>query len=204
MKVYFETNFVLELALLQEQHESCSKLLSLSEQDVVEMAMPVFCVAEAYETLIRRSKQRMRLAQDLINELRQLARSQPYKSEIDAFQNITGLLVRSTQEEDARLAQALDRMLKCTTLIILDANVLSSAGQARSLFKLQPQDSIVYASIAHHLASSRGESCFLNRNKNDFDDPDIEEDLKKLGCKVLFSFDDGYHYVSHKTRPLSS
>jgi hypothetical protein len=31
MDVYVETNFVLELALLQEQQESCQKLLDLAE-----------------------------------------------------------------------------------------------------------------------------------------------------------------------------
>lgn len=198
MRVYFETNFILEVALLQEQYESCNKLLSLSEQGVIEIAMPVFCVAEAYETLIRRSKQRVKLSQDLVNELRQLSRSQPYRNEIDAFQNITSLLIRSTQEEDLRLAQSLDRILKCTTVIALDANILSSANHFRFKLRLQPQDSIVYASIIYHLSSSTGKSCFLNRNKNDFDDPDIEEELERLDCKVLFNFDDGYNFVSRK------
>ena len=31
MKVYIESNFVLELALLQEQNESCENILSLGE-----------------------------------------------------------------------------------------------------------------------------------------------------------------------------
>lgn len=204
MRVYFETNFILEVALLQEQHASCNKLLSLSEQGIIHLVMPVFCVAEAYETLIRRSKQRVKLSQDLVNELRQLSRSQPYKAEIDAFQNIAGLLIQSTQEEDSRLTQSLDRIIKCTTVIPLDADVLLSAQQARSQFKLQPQDSIVYASILRHLKTFPEESCFFNRNKNDFDDPDIEEELNRLNCKVFFSFDNGYNYISHKMKPNSN
>lgn len=200
MRVYFETNFILEVALLQEQHESCNQLLALGEHGIVTMAMPVFCVAEAYETLIRRSKKHVHLAQDVVNELKQLSRSQLYRAEIDAFQNITGLLIRSTQEEDKRLAQSLDRILKCTTVITLDADILSLAAQFRSQFRLQPQDSIVCASVVHHLATTRTESCFLNKNKNDFDDPDIEESLTRLGCKVFFNFNDGLNYVSYKMR----
>ena len=36
MKVYVETNFVLELAFLQEQHSSCDKILSLCEENRIE------------------------------------------------------------------------------------------------------------------------------------------------------------------------
>lgn len=58
----------------------------------------------------------------------------------------------------------------------------------RVTYKFKPQDSIVYSSVLHHLASAGGvESCFINRNRRDFDDPDIEESLANQGCKMLFS-----------------
>lgn len=53
MDVYVETNFVLELALLQEQQESCQKLLDLAEAGRINLILPAFSLTEPYETLIR-------------------------------------------------------------------------------------------------------------------------------------------------------
>ena len=55
MKVYIESNFVLELALLQEQNESCENILSLGKSGNIHLIIPAFCVAEPIETLVRRA-----------------------------------------------------------------------------------------------------------------------------------------------------
>jgi hypothetical protein len=59
------------------------------------------------------------------------------------------------------------------------------------------QDAIVLASVLAHLGVHRPpESCFLNRNTKDFDDPDVRERLEACGCKFFGKFEDGLHYVS--------
>ncbi|NJO83104.1 MAG: hypothetical protein HC828_09975 [Blastochloris sp.] len=133
--------------------------------------------------------------------MRQLSRSKPYKGEIDAFQSITGLLARSSQEEDRRLIDVLERGLKIADIIPLEAELVLNATQYRATYKLEPQDSIVYSSVLYHLALANGvESCFINRNRRDFDDPDIEESLANQGCKMLFSFVNGYDYIQHRIK----
>lgn len=199
MNIYVETNFILELAFLQEQHESCEEIIGLCEAGRAALVLPAFCIAESYETLTRRANGRTKIANDLAKELRQLSRSKPYKDEIDAFQSVTGLLARSSQEDDQRLTIALERILKTATIIPLEAEIVLRATEYRTVYKLEPQDSIVYSSVLQHMASSSGdESCFINRNRTDFDDPDIEEDLSKRGCKLLFSFVNGYNYIQHR------
>src|SRR5260221_1422501 len=111
MIVYVETNFVLELALVQEQYESCTRIIAWCEAGSAKLVLLAFCIAESYETLIRRANRRTQTANDLAGELRQLSRSEPYKGEIDAFQSITGLLARSTQEEGQRLTRTLEQIL---------------------------------------------------------------------------------------------
>jgi predicted nucleic acid-binding protein len=198
MNIYVETNFVLELASMQEQHESCEKIIGLCEAGSATLVLPAFCIAESYETLIRRVNRRTQIANALAGELRQLSRSKPYKDEIDAFQSITGLLARSSQEEDQRLIAVLERVLKIADIIPLEAGIVLNATQYRVTYKFEPQDSIVYSSVLHHLASAGGiESCFINRNRRDFDDPDIEESLANQGCKMLFSFTNGCNYIQH-------
>ena len=200
MNIYVETNFILELAFAQEQHESCEQIIGLCEAGSATLVLPAFCIAESYETLIRRGNKRTQIANDLAGELRQLSRSKPYKDEIDAFQSITGLLARSSQEEDQRLIAIWERVLKIADIIPLEAGTVLNATQYRVAFKLEPQDSIVYSSVLLHLASAGNvESCFINRNRRDFDDPDIEESLAKLGCKMLFSFINDYNYIQHRS-----
>jgi len=109
------------------------------------------------------------------------------------------LLARSSQEEDQRLVAVLERVLKIANVIPLEAGIVLNATQYRVKYKFEPQDSIVYSSVLHHLASiGDSESCFINRNSRDFDDPDIEESLANQGCKMLFSFINGYNYIQHR------
>jgi predicted nucleic acid-binding protein len=131
MNIYVETNFVLELALLQEQHEGCEKIIALCEAGRATLVLPAFCIGESYETLIRRARRRTQIANDLAGELRQLSRSKPYKDEIEAFQSITGLLARSSQEEDQRLIAVLERILNIADIIPLEATIVLNAAQYR-------------------------------------------------------------------------
>lgn len=53
MIVYVETNFVLELALGQEQSDSCREILRLAQSENLSLAVPAYSLMEPYETLIR-------------------------------------------------------------------------------------------------------------------------------------------------------
>jgi predicted nucleic acid-binding protein len=199
MRIFVETNFILELAFMQEEHESCTRILTLCEAGDTDVILPAFCIAESYETLIRRVKRRTQLANELAGELQQLARSAYYRHETDAFQNITGLLARSLRDEDQGLSNALHRLLRVARIIPLDVAVMTSAEEFRSRYRLQPQDAIVCASVLQYLSEYPGdEGCFVNKNRRDFDDPDIVERLAAAGCKILFSFAAGENYARYR------
>lgn len=58
------------------------------------------------------------------------------------------------------------------------------------------QDAIVLASVFAHLDLHHPpESCFLNRNAKDFDDPDVRERLEGRGCRFFGRFEDELRYV---------
>lgn len=102
MDVYVETNFVLELALVQEQQQSCQQLLNLAEVGTINLVLPAFSLTEPYETLIRREKNPRNLSQDLHRELSQIGRSLPYQQQVNTYQEITEFLVNSGKEEKRR------------------------------------------------------------------------------------------------------
>ncbi len=200
MIIYVETNFVLELALNQEQKDSCENILALCETGDASLIIPAFSIAEPYETLIRRAKNREVLKRELTNEIRQLSRSDHYKNKMNDLQNITTILIQSIDEERKRLNQTLVRILRLAETIPVGQRILSSATKFQQTLALSPQDSIVYASVIEHLHAFTVErKCFLNRNLRDFNDPDIVDELSTFNCKILFNFVDGYQYISSQT-----
>jgi len=69
VNIYVESNFVLELVLLQEQYASCEDVLRLCEAGKEQLIIPAYSLVEPYETLIRRHRQRKQMKADLDIEL---------------------------------------------------------------------------------------------------------------------------------------
>ncbi|MGF1472932.1 MAG: PIN domain-containing protein [Rubrobacteraceae bacterium] len=201
MIVYAETNFVLELAFEQEEHESCRGLVAFAKEGEIELAVPAFCVGEAYARQIRRQRDRENLQRRLATELGELSRSPSYAGRLDEVREVTTLLVESAEEERRRLETVLGEIYETATLILLDEDVAREAQRQQANRGLGPQDALVYASILAHLkgsvaadptAEQRG--CFVTRDR-DFADEDVRSDLDGLGCKLLFKFDTALEYV---------
>ena len=196
MIVYVESNFVLELAFLQEEHESCLELLSLSESGDIRLVLPAFSIGEPYEAWVRRSKQRRGLHEQLITAIHELSRSRPYQGSSDEFQELTDLLLRSDEEEKRRLDDTLQRILQTVGVIPIGLSIIRAAITFQESHSLSPQDSIVYASILDHLATEpENRSCFITKNSRDFVNPDIENDLKAYNCRLLTKFVSGLGYI---------
>lgn len=203
MIVYVESNFVLELALLQETHQKCEKLLEQSEAGSVRLVLPALCLTEPLETLVRRAKDRRALAFKLETEVGQLSRTALFELKRDIVSEITELLLKSAKDEKLRLFQKLDKILKVSEIIPMKPEILLLATDFQNTLKLSPQDSVVYASVVHHLNTSDDAipKCFLNRNSKDFGQLNIKETLERHNCKLLFSFEKGYNYIQSQVNP---
>jgi predicted nucleic acid-binding protein len=199
--VYVETNFVLELALIQEQQASCEEILRLSEAGSFALVIPAYSLVEPYETLVRRHRQRKELKADLDIEIDQLTRTASYSDRRHGFQGLSALLIDSAEEETKRLEELRQRLLKICHVIQLDAARVETATRYQNEHSFSPQDALIYASVVSHLhESASGKSCFLNRNARDFDDPDIVEELRSLDCRLIARFDDGLEHLRHHIR----
>jgi hypothetical protein len=123
--VYAETNFILELAYLQEQHASCEHLLALAESGQIRLAIPAFSLMEAQSAFASRSLLRDRAREALAQPVREIGRSLPYKFAGEAsWRIIIALLSKTTREEGDRLKAVLDRILGSAELIPLETTVL--------------------------------------------------------------------------------
>ena len=197
MIVYIESNFVLELALLQEEHRSCNSIVSLAESLTIDLAIPAFSLFEPYEVWRRRTWERTELYERLIQEMGQLARTEPYAKTVEDLGDPASILVRSGNEDKGRLDLTLGRILDCAVVIPSQGETLRDAIQFQESLDLSPQDSVVYASVIAHLsAASPGPKCFLNRDRKDFSIPDIREGLERYDCRLITRFADGLSYIN--------
>lgn len=58
MKVYVETNFILELVFQQEQSLSCEHILNLCDKGFITLVAPAYCLAEPLEKITRNATTR--------------------------------------------------------------------------------------------------------------------------------------------------
>lgn len=196
MRVYVETNFVLELAFRQEQAESCRTILGLCEAGRARLVLPAFSIVEAFQAAVAREKERANVATALHKQIGQLARSEIMAGDAETLQPLTALLVKGSEQERTDLRSALQRVTSIADLIPLDADVLRAGEELERSLRLSAQDAVVLASVLGHLERSPAElGCFLNRNVKDFDDPDVLARLDRFGCKLFPRFDSGADFL---------
>ncbi len=196
MNVYIESNFVLEHALEQEQCESCEQLIRLASARSIRLVIPAFSLAEAHMAILRKKQERNKLIGELQRHLSELGRSRPYRESPGNMSDLAGVLVRSAERERAGLERAVEQLLETAYVIPLTSEIFYQASGMQTGLDMSAQDSIVLASIVSHLAETKpAESCHLNRNTKDFDDPNVRYVLDEFGCKFFGRFDEGLRYV---------
>jgi predicted nucleic acid-binding protein len=196
MTVYVESNFVLEQALQQEQSDSCDAIVNLAASGDISLVIPAFSLAEPHQALALKEKTRKRLNNELQQQLSELGRSKPYRGVPDEFSALASLLIRSADQERDGFQRVVGGLLRTAEVIPLDGGIVTAGGELQTAFAMSGQDAIVLASVLQHLErTTPNESCFLNRNSRDFDDPDVRERLDRFGCRFFARFDHGCQFI---------
>jgi hypothetical protein len=202
MTVYVESNFVLEHSLQQEECDSCAEIIDLASKGLITLAVPAFSLAEPHVAISAKEKARSRLSNDLRGQLFELGRSKPHRAVPASFDALVSVLVASAQFEREGLRNTTSQLMRTADVIALDVAILRSAADMQVELGMSGQDAIVLASILAHLdRHSPPESCFLNRNWKDFDDPDVREKIETRGCKFFGKFADGVRYIVARIAP---
>jgi hypothetical protein len=72
MIVYVESNFLLEIALVQEQSVGAENILALAQSKKITLIVPAFALAEPYWTLRKNGDARRKLCNEVAREIKQL------------------------------------------------------------------------------------------------------------------------------------
>jgi predicted nucleic acid-binding protein len=191
--VYVESNFLLELALGQEQSSFAEEILGLAESHQVDLTYPAFSISEPFSTLLHRARERDRLASQISAQLTDLRRSTPHQQLLPVLQNVPGALSGIGKEEFDLLEQSVMRLLAVGRSLPTDSGSFTRALTYQRQYDLGPVDAIIYASIVVDLEHqpSQETKAFVSRNWKDFDLPAIREELRKHNCRYEESFEAG-------------
>src|SRR5215216_533766 len=126
MIVYVESNFVLEVALRQEQHESCNSIIHMAEESKLQLVLPAYSLVEPYEVIGRHDIQRKQFSNELKNELKQILRSDSYKQETETILKVGDLLLKSGEDAKQQLEETTLRLIKASLIIPLDGDIITN------------------------------------------------------------------------------
>jgi predicted nucleic acid-binding protein len=190
MLLYVETNFILELAYVQEESAECQQLLSWAETGELALVVPAFCAIEARMSWQGNVKRRNRLLSDVRSELRQLSRSRPLAEITEDSKAFVASLIDTAQTDRTRLETAVATVLRCGQVIPVTPAIVQVALLYETELGLSAQDATVYASVVRHVsrAERAEDKVFVTTNSNDFAVPNIEDELARSNCKLLTRF----------------
>jgi predicted nucleic acid-binding protein len=199
--VYAETNFLLEFAYLQEGYESCREIFELARQSKLSLVVPAFSLVEARQTWDRRSSEHNVLQNQLQPIIRQLARSEPFRTVTESSRELLAALVASGEDTRLRLEETITALSSVATVLPLNADIAARARQEELRLALSPSDAVVYATVMSQLRDApAGPKCFLNRDSKGFANPSVYDELASLGCKLIVSFEKGLDFIRSDLR----
>jgi predicted nucleic acid-binding protein len=198
--VYIESNFVLEIALEQEQSSAARSILSLAENHQIELAYPSFVLSEPFESVMRASRERNTLQKSLVNVLNNLKRSEPHKHIMLNTEPTMTALKNAHLRQIELLHDTFSQLMNVGRCIHLDGSNFREALSYQYSLNLSPQDSIIYVAIVADLKKQPAQDakCFLSRDRKAFgdaSDPSIKIELGKYNCRYIASFTQGLDFL---------
>lgn len=198
MIVLAESNFVLELAYQQEQSCAVESIVAFAEAGRIELVIPACAFTEPYQTLIRRLRNRRRLADDVRQSFRQIGRSHGFHELVDASEEMFQTFMKANVAERQGLGETARRLMACSHIQVLSDSIIRMAYEFESEFELDPHDAVVLASIEAALRErGDGRKLFVNKNFKDFETSKIELHLGHYGCKLITNFSNARQIVAH-------
>lgn len=185
MRVYVETNFVLELALDQEDRAHCEALLELASSRTISLRVPAYALLEPHETLTRRLREWESLGREVQTQFGQLRRNPQLVSEVDALR---GLTVRAVDLARTGHEAARTRVLEVAEVLPVDATTLRMAESVRASHSLELPDAVMLATVLLDVERSDEDSLFVNKNTKDFGDPRVVQELRSHRCRHIGNF----------------
>ena len=205
MVIYVESNFILEIALQQEQSSYAISILEFAQQGKITLAVPGFALSEPFATIMHRNGERKEVLNTLIKTFNEIKRSKPHGQSMVHVNPVANILRNIEEREWDGLHEGVGQLLSIGISLPFDAKCWVQALLCREIYGLSSQDAIIYASIVIDLQTrSRDEKkCFLSRDSKAFgqdNDRVMKDELDTYNCRYIGSFAKGFDYIQHILR----
>jgi hypothetical protein len=198
MIVFVESNFCLELAFKRSEFDAANEILAMAESSKITLVVPAFSLVEPHYVLEHDRRLRKRLHDEVTREVGQIERSAGYEQLRSQSRSLLVALASKSDSDATEFEMVKGRIGKCATVLPLTMEIIATAS-ARQLVDLEPHDALVFASVENYLQSNRPkESIFANRDAKGFMAQSITNDLSKLQCAVIPSFDDALGFLKKR------
>lgn len=200
MIIAVESNFVIQLALKQEEGAAAQGILDKAADGQIRLAVPACALFEPYGTLVRRHRKRDALLKELRREIMELSRSRTFSQLPNTSRVVTETIARSVDTEESELDSTIDRVAEVATVIPLTREVVkTAAARWRSAGSLSPPDAIIFESIDAWLRTEADDAkVFSTKDVSAFMAAGIRDHLRKHNCRVIPSFADTLAFVEHR------
>ena len=179
MKVYVETNWLLDLTLEQERIRASSFVVELAKDKKIHLSLPEISLVEADQKIVRRKLQRDVLIHQLQQEGRELKRSRDarYQAQAAAIENDISRLLDISEFERENFDVTVRDISKFLTWLRFDDDSLQRSFDFEENYQLARLDALIYAIIRADVASDRtSEKCFIDYD-GDFNNPALKRDM---------------------------
>ena len=193
MRLFLETNFILELTLKQSEAGVAEGLVDAAKRGEIGLAMPAFSLIEPYYKLAGDKRKRVKLLEAIDEEVDQMVRSSGFESLRDQSIALTTALTDKADADRKEFEVHLEALSKIATIIPLTAEVIRDS----KLVDLAPFDGLVFASILSNLKSDPvAEGVFASKDKKGFLQKSVVSKLQDMNCTVVPTFKDAMAFIN--------
>lgn len=184
--VYVETNFILRLALSQEQSNECERIVGAAEANKLMLALPILALFESLYKLRGKRQNRAEQSSYLLRMLDDLRRS-----DVELHQEVASYLQQAhlrigelDDHEREELAATIDRLRQCAHILPVSPSLFHEAYEHERR-ALQSADALMLTAILTHARDTQGERFFLTSDSDFSSSPAVRQLIKDAGLQLF-------------------
>ena len=191
MNVYIDSNFVLELALKQQQAAAANQIMYWGDSGKISIVCPALVLTEPLSKMNYQRVERGRLALSLKQYSLQLARSGEHFTAVDKIEEVLHYFDALDGKESDETQRICRRLIERSRVLPLDVETMDLAHGIVRNYGTELTDALVLAAIFADLGRLRqagrlSQSFFISR---DTGFQKAKNELKEDLCTFIASFD---------------
>jgi len=201
--IFVETNFLLTLALKQEEFAHAYKILRLAEEQKITLVIPSISIPEAYSAFFDKKSSQIELRKTFANFSREAIRSSHFKNSLQQYLGLETTIEKKLDKELKMLDDNIIRILKCATCISHDINIHRKGISMRTRLVLKNEiDAFVLATLDSFVTRNlprNSKVVFLTEDsKTIASKPEVKQYMSRKKIKLLTSYKTCIEFLKSK------